>query len=73
MKDDDQPTETPSRGQKVVDISRGARPAAEAAAAPETPPAPAAPSVRRMARELGVDIDQVRRHADRTAAFRSTT
>ena len=43
---------------KVVDISRGARPAAEPAA-PDTPPAPAAPSVRRMARELGVDIDHV--------------
>lgn len=43
---------------KVVDINRGARPAAETAA-PETPPAPAAPSVRRMARELGVDIDRV--------------
>ena len=27
--------------------------------APEMPPAPAAPSVRRMARELGVDINQV--------------
>ena len=42
---------------KVVDISRGARPSAEPAA--EMPPAPAAPSVRRMARELGVDIDGV--------------
>ena len=31
----------------------------DAAPAPETPPAPAAPSVRRMARELGVDIDDV--------------
>jgi pyruvate dehydrogenase E2 component (dihydrolipoamide acetyltransferase) len=45
---------------KVVDISRGARgPTTEPAAAPETPPAPAAPSVRRMARELGVDVSQV--------------
>jgi pyruvate dehydrogenase E2 component (dihydrolipoyllysine-residue acetyltransferase) len=43
---------------KVVDINRGARAAAEAAA-PEAPPAPAAPSVRRMARELGVDINEV--------------
>jgi pyruvate dehydrogenase E2 component (dihydrolipoamide acetyltransferase) len=43
---------------KVVDI-RGARPAAEVAAAPESPQAPAAPSVRRMARELGVDVAQV--------------
>jgi len=44
--------------QKVVDISRGARPPAETASA-DLPPAPAAPSVRRMARELGVDINQV--------------
>jgi pyruvate dehydrogenase E2 component (dihydrolipoamide acetyltransferase) len=45
---------------KVVDINRGSRAAAEAAAvASEAPPAPAAPSVRRMARELGVDIKQV--------------
>jgi len=50
--------EAPPRGQKVVDISRGARPAAESAA-PEQPPAPAAPSVRRMARELGIDINEV--------------
>ena len=57
-KDDEPVTETPSRGQKVVDISRGARPA-EPAAAPEAVPAPAAPSVRRLARELGVEIDQV--------------
>ncbi len=55
--------ETPSRparadrgGGNVVDI-RGARPSEPAAA--EAPPAPAAPSVRRMARELGVDINQV--------------
>ena len=47
-------------GAKVVDISRGARPPAEQPpATPETPTAPAAPSVRRMARELGVDINQV--------------
>ena len=44
--------------EKVVAISRGARQAAEPAT-PELPVAPAAPSVRRMARELGVDIDQV--------------
>ena len=48
-----------SERDNVVDISRGARPAAEPAAAPEQPPAPAAPSVRRMARELGVDINEV--------------
>src|SRR5438094_4343719 len=45
---------------KVVDISRGARgPAEPAAAESEFPPAPAAPSVRRTARELGVDINEV--------------
>ncbi len=48
------------RGTNVVDISRGARPAAGAAAAPETPPAPAAPSVRRTARELGVEVGDVK-------------
>jgi pyruvate dehydrogenase E2 component (dihydrolipoamide acetyltransferase) len=43
---------------KVVDFSRGVRPAA---VEPESdgPSAPAAPSVRRMARELGVDINEV--------------
>jgi pyruvate dehydrogenase E2 component (dihydrolipoamide acetyltransferase) len=45
---------------KVVDISRGARgPAEPAAIESEFPPAPAAPSVRRTARELGVDINEV--------------
>jgi len=44
--------------QKVVDINRGARPAAEPAER-DFPVAPASPSVRRMARELGVDIAQV--------------
>jgi len=48
----------PRAQEKVVDISRGARPAPEPAA-PETPPAPAAPSVRRLAREVGVNIDDV--------------
>src|SRR4029077_11552771 len=43
----------------VVDISRGARPAAEAATS-DAPPAPAAPSVRRTARELGVEINDVK-------------
>jgi len=46
------------RPEKVVDISRGVRPAAEPAS-PGGPSAPAAPSVRRMARELGVDINDV--------------
>jgi pyruvate dehydrogenase E2 component (dihydrolipoamide acetyltransferase) len=54
----------PPRDRKVVDISRGVRasaePAAEESAEPsDMPPAPAAPSVRRMARELGVDINDV--------------
>ena len=53
------PAPAPSRQEKVVAITRGARPASEPSAAPELPVAPAAPSVRRMARELGVDIDQV--------------
>jgi pyruvate dehydrogenase E2 component (dihydrolipoamide acetyltransferase) len=44
---------------KVVDISRGTRQTPEPGAEPEAPVAPAAPSVRRMARELGVDINQV--------------
>jgi pyruvate dehydrogenase E2 component (dihydrolipoamide acetyltransferase) len=43
---------------KVVDINRGARPSASAASV-DQPVAPASPSVRRMARELGVDINQV--------------
>lgn len=47
---------------EVVDITRGGRPAtapaAEALPADATP-VPAAPSVRRMARELGVDIRRV--------------
>jgi pyruvate dehydrogenase E2 component (dihydrolipoamide acetyltransferase) len=47
------------RGQKVVDISRGSRTAAESPAAPEMPPAPASPQVRRLAREVGVDINDV--------------
>jgi pyruvate dehydrogenase E2 component (dihydrolipoamide acetyltransferase) len=50
----------PKRGE-VVDISRGTR-APQAPAAdemPEGPAAPAAPSVRRLARELGVDITRV--------------
>ena len=52
----------PKRGE-VVDISRGARtaqpPAPAEAAEPEGIAAPAAPSVRRLARELGVDIRSV--------------
>jgi pyruvate dehydrogenase E2 component (dihydrolipoamide acetyltransferase) len=51
------PPAIPGADTKIVDISRGARAAATPGAEP--PAAPAAPSVRRLARELGVDIDQV--------------
>jgi pyruvate dehydrogenase E2 component (dihydrolipoamide acetyltransferase) len=52
------PRPVPQDREKVVDISRGVR---SAAVEPESsgPSAPAAPSVRRMARELGVDIAEV--------------
>ncbi len=43
---------------KVIDFARGARTPVEQPSSGE-PAAPAAPSVRRMARELGVDIDEV--------------
>ena len=43
---------------KVVDFARGTRTPVEPQS-PDEPAAPAAPSVRRMARELGVDIDDV--------------
>jgi pyruvate dehydrogenase E2 component (dihydrolipoamide acetyltransferase) len=52
------PEPSQARGQKVVDIARAARQPA-GPTTPEMPVAPAAPSVRRMARELGVEIDQV--------------
>ena len=49
----------PKRGE-VVDISRGSRQPAAAVEEPsQGPAAPAAPSVRRLARELGVDIARV--------------
>jgi pyruvate dehydrogenase E2 component (dihydrolipoamide acetyltransferase) len=66
VEEEERTPETPSRPParepqrapgNVVDI-RGARAAAEPVSAPEAQ-APAAPSVRRMARELGVDIDIV--------------
>jgi pyruvate dehydrogenase E2 component (dihydrolipoamide acetyltransferase) len=52
------PRPVPQDREKVVDISRGVR---SAAIEPESsgPAAPAAPSVRRMARELGVEINEV--------------
>jgi pyruvate dehydrogenase E2 component (dihydrolipoamide acetyltransferase) len=59
--EDDAPAARPAAqgdGRKVVDINRGSR-ATPAEPAPDTPPAPAAPSVRRMARELGVDVNEV--------------
>ncbi len=55
----DKSDQPPAPRKNVVDINRGARAAAEPATAPELPPAPAAPSVRRMARELGVEINEV--------------
>jgi pyruvate dehydrogenase E2 component (dihydrolipoamide acetyltransferase) len=63
QKADPEPASKPKRGE-VVDISRGARPASPAGAPAEEPgaggpPPPAAPSVRRLARELGVDIRRV--------------
>ena len=56
--DEELPLPRVRRGE-VVDISRGARPQAEPAPSDDQPPAPAAPSVRKMARELGVDIHDV--------------
>jgi pyruvate dehydrogenase E2 component (dihydrolipoamide acetyltransferase) len=59
---EDQIDEAPRRRGEVVDISRGTGPrvAAQAAPSADSGPAPAAaPSVRRIARELGVDIRQL--------------
>ncbi|MGH9197964.1 MAG: 2-oxo acid dehydrogenase subunit E2, partial [Acidimicrobiia bacterium] len=58
--DTPEPASRPRRGE-VVDISRGSRAVAEPepVTAEVKPAAPAAPSVRRLARELGVDIDGV--------------
>jgi pyruvate dehydrogenase E2 component (dihydrolipoamide acetyltransferase) len=52
-----QPPAADARRDKVVDISRGSRPAGTPP--PAAPAAPAAPSVRRLARELGVDVNEV--------------
>jgi pyruvate dehydrogenase E2 component (dihydrolipoamide acetyltransferase) len=49
--------EPAGRDRKVVNIARSPRPPVEPATS--QPAAPAAPSVRRMARELGVEISQV--------------
>ena len=51
--DRDEAPAAPKRRGEVVDISRGAR---SQAAVPDGPAPPAAPSVRRLARELGVEI-----------------
>jgi pyruvate dehydrogenase E2 component (dihydrolipoamide acetyltransferase) len=50
---------SPSGSDNVVDFSRGARAPQEPPPQADVPAAPAAPSVRRMARELGVDINVV--------------
>jgi pyruvate dehydrogenase E2 component (dihydrolipoamide acetyltransferase) len=55
---DARPSSASQSSQKVVDINRGARQQAGQVSS-DLPVAPAAPSVRRMARELGVDINQV--------------
>src|ERR1043166_7307030 len=52
------PAPEPPRPEKVLDFARGAKAPVEQQPSGE-PAAPAAPSVRRMARELGVDIDEV--------------
>jgi pyruvate dehydrogenase E2 component (dihydrolipoamide acetyltransferase) len=52
-------TEPRLRRGDVVDINRGPRPSAEPDV-PSRPAAPASPSVRRLARELGIDIGDVR-------------
>jgi pyruvate dehydrogenase E2 component (dihydrolipoamide acetyltransferase) len=61
--EEEEEAEAPARGRRgeVVDISRVARPVAEPVrpAREAQAPAPAAPSVRRLARELGVDIHDV--------------
>jgi pyruvate dehydrogenase E2 component (dihydrolipoamide acetyltransferase) len=52
------PRAVPQDREKVVDFSRAVRPVSTEPAA-DGPAAPAAPSVRRMARELGVEIGEV--------------
>ncbi len=54
----EQPAPAPQRSAQVVDIRGGQRQAAEPRPAGQ-PSAPASPSVRRLARELGVHVDQV--------------
>jgi pyruvate dehydrogenase E2 component (dihydrolipoamide acetyltransferase) len=52
------PRAVPQDREKVVDFSRAVRPVSNEPVA-DGPAAPAAPSVRRMARELGVEIGEV--------------
>lgn len=61
LPEDEIAADMPSRQKRgeVVDISRAPRAAAQPAPAEEGPMPAAAPSVRRVARELGVDIRQV--------------
>ena len=54
-----QPAPAPRAAAQVVDINRGARVAAAEPRPAGQPAAPASPSVRRLARELGVDINEV--------------
>jgi pyruvate dehydrogenase E2 component (dihydrolipoamide acetyltransferase) len=51
--------ERPKASVHNISAARQAAPAAPPAVAPSTPSAPAAPSVRRLAREIGVDVTQV--------------
>jgi len=54
------PAPAPRAAAQVVDINRGVRAAAVGEPRPAgQPAAPASPSVRRLARELGVDINEV--------------
>ncbi len=54
----EEPAPAPHRSAQVVDIRGGQRQAAEPRPSGQ-PSAPASPSVRRLARELGVHVDQV--------------
>lgn len=59
-----QPEESPIRKPAEVPVSTGVVPAVKAAVAspdlsPQAGPVPAAPSVRRFAREIGVDINEI--------------
>ncbi|MGE0448081.1 MAG: 2-oxo acid dehydrogenase subunit E2 [Vicinamibacterales bacterium] len=55
----EQPAPAPRAAAQVVDINRAARAATPEPRPADQPAAPASPSVRRLARELGVDVNQV--------------